>query len=430
MLNQSADPFGIIGQVLDSQFRVDRLVGEGGFSAVYRGHHLGLDEPIAIKCLKLPPSLSQNLVEEFERRFRDESRILYRLSQGNLNIVRSIAGGTWQSPIGFIVPFMVLEWMEGRSLGNEFTIRRTVGKQGRGLDEVITVFGSAADGLGYAHSQGVIHRDLNPGNFFFTSTPQGQRLKVLDFGVAKIMDDSTLNIERTQTVGQIRIFAPAYGSPEQFDDTHRQGERRLRRLLVRADPPRSAPRPPRQRRHASRRVRDARDRSGRASHAARALGVDVPDEVEAVFVRATKFQARKSAGRARASSGLRSRTPRATASLATSSASWRTRDAVARDAAGRTPHPARDGATPKREDTHETDGQDRAGRRRSPAHARRAAETRAAAPPRRVSSAAQAPVQPLSPQHRRRTPTCRRSPASSKRRMTHASASCPRRSRG
>ena len=42
---------------------------------------------------------------------------------------------------------------------------------------------------------------------------------MLDFGVAKILDDSTLNIERTQTVGQIRIFAPAYGSPEQFDDS-------------------------------------------------------------------------------------------------------------------------------------------------------------------------------------------------------------------
>jgi serine/threonine protein kinase len=146
VLNQAADPFGIIGQVLDSQFRVDRLVGEGGFSAVYRGHHLGLDEPIAIKCLKLPPSLARPLVDQFVKRFRDESRILYRLSQGNLNIVRSIAGGTWQSPVGILVPFMILEWMEGRSLANEFTIRRTVGKQGRSLDEVLKVFESAADG--------------------------------------------------------------------------------------------------------------------------------------------------------------------------------------------------------------------------------------------------------------------------------------------
>ena len=89
-----ADPFGLVGQVLDGQFRVDTLVGEGGFSAVYRGHHLGLNEPIAIKSLKLPSSLDGSLVDTFVQRFRDESRILYRLSQGNLHIVRSIAAGT------------------------------------------------------------------------------------------------------------------------------------------------------------------------------------------------------------------------------------------------------------------------------------------------------------------------------------------------
>ena len=216
--NPVADPFGIVGQVLDGQFRVDRLVGEGGFSAVYRGHHVGLDEPIAVKCLKLPPSVSPPLVDTFVKRFRDESRILYRLSQGNLNIVRSMAAGTWQAPTGLLVPYMILEWLEGRSLANELTIRRTVGQQGRPLDEILNVFASAADGLGYAHSQGVVHRDLNPGNLFVSSAP-GARMKVLDFGVAKILDDAALNIgPRQMTVGQIRIFAPAYGAPEQFDD--------------------------------------------------------------------------------------------------------------------------------------------------------------------------------------------------------------------
>ena len=113
----AADPFGLVGQVLDGQFRVDQLVGEGGFSAVYRGHHQGLNEPIAIKCLKLPAALGTSLVDTFVQRFRDESRILYRLSQGNLHVVRSIAAGTTQAPAtGALVPYMVLEWLEGRSL--------------------------------------------------------------------------------------------------------------------------------------------------------------------------------------------------------------------------------------------------------------------------------------------------------------------------
>ena len=123
-----SDPFGLVGQVLDGQFRVEKLVGEGGFSAVYRGHHLGLDEPVAVKCLKLPPALGAQLVDSFVQRFRDESRILYRLSQGNLHIVRSIgAGATKATNQGMVVPYMVLEWLEGRSMANDFTVRKTLG---------------------------------------------------------------------------------------------------------------------------------------------------------------------------------------------------------------------------------------------------------------------------------------------------------------
>ncbi|MBX3220748.1 MAG: serine/threonine protein kinase, partial [Labilithrix sp.] len=292
MQNHAVDPFGIVGQVLDAQFRVDRLVGEGGFSAVYRGHHLGLDEPIAIKCLKLPPALSPALVDEFAKRFRDESRILYRLSQGNLNVVRSIAAGTWQAPTGLVVPFMILEWMEGRSLANEFTLRRNAGQGGRSLEEVVKLFASAADGLGHAHSQGVIHRDLNPGNLFLASSPQGTKMKVLDFGVAKILDDSTLDIARTQTVGQIRIFAPAYGAPEQFDDGIGQvgaasDVYAFALVLLEALRDRCV----NEGQHLGEFAHKAIDPARRPTP--RSLGLDVPDEVEQIFARATKLDPRE-----------------------------------------------------------------------------------------------------------------------------------------
>ncbi|MDF2692161.1 MAG: serine/threonine protein kinase, partial [Labilithrix sp.] len=290
--NHAIDPFGIVGQVLDAQFRVDRLVGEGGFSAVYRGHHLGLEEPIAIKCLKLPPSLSPPLVDQFAKRFRDESRILYRLSQGNLNVVRSIAAGTWQASTGAVVPYMILEWLEGRSLANEFTIRRTVGQQGRSLAEVVKLFAPAADGLGHAHSLGVVHRDLNPGNLFLTTTPQGPRMKVLDFGVAKILDESTINIARTHTVGQIRIFAPAYGAPEQFDnDIGPVGAASdvyaFALILLEALRDRCV----NDGQHLGDFAQKAIDPKRRPTP--RMFGIDVSDEVEQVFARATKFDPRE-----------------------------------------------------------------------------------------------------------------------------------------
>jgi serine/threonine protein kinase len=214
------DPFGLVGQVLDGQFRVDAHIGEGGFSVVYRGTHVGLSEPIAIKCLKLPAALGSALVDSFVRRFRDESRLQYKLSQGNLHIVRSLGSGTTLAPAtSALVPYTVLEWLEGKSLAQEFNDRREAGLQGRPLREVVALLDSAIDALAYAHAQGVVHRDLNPGNLFLARTSAGIKLKILDFGVAKVLADAAIAIGPTaRTVGNVRMFAPAYGAPEQFDD--------------------------------------------------------------------------------------------------------------------------------------------------------------------------------------------------------------------
>ncbi|MBS2011926.1 MAG: protein kinase [Deltaproteobacteria bacterium] len=282
----STDPFGLVGQVLDGQFRVDQLVGEGGFSIVYRGHHLGLNEPIAIKCLKLPAALGTSLVDTFVQRFRDESRILYRLSQGNLHVVRSIAAGTTQAPAtGALVPYMVLEWLDGRSLQTDFELRK--GQKGRPLAEVMRMFETAADGLAHAHAQGVIHRDLNPGNLFIAKTAAGEKMKVLDFGVAKIMHDSTLDIgPRAQTIGAIRIFAPAYGAPEQFDDRIGQvgawsDVYAFALVILQALQDKCVM----EGEHLGDFAQGAVDPQKRPTP--RALGIDVPEEVERVFARAT-----------------------------------------------------------------------------------------------------------------------------------------------
>lgn len=213
------DPFGLTGQLLDGQFRVESFVGEGGFSVVYRGTHVGLAEPIAVKCLKLPPSLGSALVETFVRRFRDESRLHYKLSQGHLHIARSIACGTTVAPAtSALVPYTVLEWLDGRSLAEEFEERSARGMRGRPLAEAVKLLDSAIDALAYAHAQGVVHRDLNPGNLFFAKTTSGIKLKVLDFGVAKVMADSVLAIGSVRTLGNMRVFTPSYGAPEQFDE--------------------------------------------------------------------------------------------------------------------------------------------------------------------------------------------------------------------
>src|SRR5215471_17761359 len=216
----STDPYDLVGQVLDGQFRVDRVIGEGGFSVVYRGQHVGLDEPVAIKCLKLQTQLGSALVEAFIRRFRDESKIHYRLSRGSLHIARTIAAGTTMAPaIGALVPYMVLEWLEGYTLAEELRARSHRGERGRSLGEVIRLLDPVAEAMAFAHAQGVVHRDLNPSNIFFVHAQNSVKLKVLDFGVAKIISDHALSIgPRAATLGQIRMFTPAYAAPEQFHE--------------------------------------------------------------------------------------------------------------------------------------------------------------------------------------------------------------------
>jgi serine/threonine protein kinase len=214
------DLYGLVGQVLDGQFRVDQVIGEGGFSVVYRGLHVGLDEPVAIKCLKLPTQLASPVVEAFVQRFRNESKIHYRLSRGSLHIARTIAAGTTMAPtIGALVPYMVLEWLDGYTLAEELRARRERGERGRTLKEVFRLLDPVADAMAFAHAQGVVHRDLNPSNIFVAHAHDSSKLKVLDFGVAKIVSDHALSIgPRAATIGQIRMFTPAYAAPEQFQD--------------------------------------------------------------------------------------------------------------------------------------------------------------------------------------------------------------------
>ena len=90
-----ADALGLVGATID-QVRFDACVDAGGFGLIYRGYHQGLGETVAIKCLRIAAIQKTNAAmrEALAGRFRDEVKLLYRLSQGNLDIVRCIGSGT------------------------------------------------------------------------------------------------------------------------------------------------------------------------------------------------------------------------------------------------------------------------------------------------------------------------------------------------
>ncbi len=213
-----SDPFDLVGDVLDGQFRVDTFIDEGNLSVVYKGHHLGLNAPIAVKCLNLPSTLDVALVQPLVDAFNEAACVHYRLARRNLNIAQSIACGTTLAPrTGALVPYLVREWFEGESLASELGSRRARGHAGRSPEEALALLDSALDGVAFAHREGITHLSLNPSNLFLARRAETVSLKVLDFGVARTMNDLASELSSTSARGGLRLLFPAYAAPEQLD---------------------------------------------------------------------------------------------------------------------------------------------------------------------------------------------------------------------
>ena len=217
-MTASPDPFGWAGHDLNGKYHVERVVGEGGFGVVYRAMHRGLGEPVAIKCLKMPGSLAEKERAAFEQSFLDEGRLLHRLSRAHAGIAQAMDMGTAVSPLGVWTPFLVLEWLEGNSLQDELEARRARGEAALPIREALDLISPALDALAVAHDEGVAHRDIKPANLFLARVGGRTMLKVLDFGIAKVLAHTvTLTRAFEETGTSIKAFTPQYGAPEQFD---------------------------------------------------------------------------------------------------------------------------------------------------------------------------------------------------------------------
>ena len=214
------DVLGLVGSKVD-QVRFDACVDGGGFGLIYRGYHEGLGETVAIKCLRIASiqQTNEDMREALAGRFRDETKLLYRLSQGNLDIVRCIGSGTLVAPAtNEYTPYMVLEWLDGCTLSVELKERRDQKVRPRSLAAAVQLLDSAVGGIAYAHAHDVVHRDVKPGNLFLTRTREGVRMKVLDFGLAKILDDEAIGVRPSVETGVgVHFCSPSYGAPEQFN---------------------------------------------------------------------------------------------------------------------------------------------------------------------------------------------------------------------
>ncbi|MCC6784937.1 MAG: serine/threonine protein kinase [Planctomycetes bacterium] len=179
-------------------YLIEALIGEGGFSEVYRARQ---EEPIrrvvALKLLK--PGMDSRAVLS---RFASERHTLALMSHPN--IARLLDAGAMDDGR----PFVVMEFVAGRTLKQHAETMRL------GLRDRLALFLQVCDAVEHAHRRGVIHRDLKPSNVLVESADGSPRVKVIDFGIAKLLDRAADGAVPTRS--GLLLGTPAYASPEQL----------------------------------------------------------------------------------------------------------------------------------------------------------------------------------------------------------------------
>jgi CheY-like chemotaxis protein len=182
--------------VLAGKYRLESVIGAGGFGTVYRARHLGLDHRVAVKVLRAGSTPTPEAAE----RFRREGVAACRVRHPNAVAVMDFgvtAGGA---------PFLVMEHLEGLSLDDEI-IRSAPMSATRCAEIVVPLCGVLAE----AHQVGILHRDIKPANVFLHRSRIGETVKILDFGIAKLLD-----VGQNLTVEGGIVGTPAYMAPERF----------------------------------------------------------------------------------------------------------------------------------------------------------------------------------------------------------------------
>jgi serine/threonine-protein kinase len=197
------DPFGIVGTTIDRRYQVRAVVAEGGFGVVYEAEAIALGVKVAIKVLKADAVSSS---PEARARFAQEAKLLARLRHPaivSLTDAAHLEDGT---------PYLALEWIEGETLD---AYLERVGPLP--LEDALSLLGPVASAIAYAHDEGVVHRDLKPGNVMIgrnlTRPEAGDRqAKVLDFGVARWTSPHGVQTTTTSTTG----LSIGFAAPEQY----------------------------------------------------------------------------------------------------------------------------------------------------------------------------------------------------------------------
>jgi serine/threonine protein kinase/CheY-like chemotaxis protein len=193
------------GATLAGKFKLESKIGAGAFGAVYKAKHLGLSKDIAIKVLQSSMMPTEEALGRFKREGVSACRIQHP------NAVSILDFGVTDDGVAYLA----MELLQGQSLADEIKQKGVMTPQ-----RCAQILAPLCDVLGDAHAAGIIHRDIKPGNVFLHQGRTGEVVKVLDFGIAKLLDDGSTEL----TVEGTLVGTPAYMAPERLSGPNYDGK--------------------------------------------------------------------------------------------------------------------------------------------------------------------------------------------------------------
>src|SRR5215471_6196391 len=210
-----------VGQVLDEKYRLERLLGKGGMGAVYLATHLGTDRYVALKLIV--PQFMQN--EEFVERFKREARAAGRLRHPHVVDVTDFG---FSGEGAERVAYLVMEYLDGCTLSDVLHEESRLP-----LYWVVDILEQVCSAVHEAHQQGIVHRDLKPDNIWLEPNGLGgYRVKVLDFGIAKLGEAAPADLEFIPPAHLDEETATLIRSSQPLQATAAAGSREVRPTIA------------------------------------------------------------------------------------------------------------------------------------------------------------------------------------------------------
>ena len=181
-----------IGELIAGRYRLVQIVATGGMGEVWRASDDLLGRDVALKLLRLEHRHDNSFLE----RFRFEAKAAASLSHPNIATIFDY--GEYSDEAGRLSAFIVMELVDGTALSN------LLSAEGLAVPQVLDIVAQCAAGLEAAHSNGIIHRDIKPGNLLINSSGT---VKITDFGIAKITGGADLTLPGS-VLGTARYMAP------------------------------------------------------------------------------------------------------------------------------------------------------------------------------------------------------------------------------